>query len=67
MKYKVNEDFPLELGKAGDPEVVKAGEVFIPAEINYPLNKVEALVKAGTIEPIVPEAPKAAASHAKKK
>lgn len=57
MKYKVMEDFSLDVGKP-DPIEVKAGSVFIPAETNVPIHKVEALEKAGTIELVKPK-PKA--------
>lgn len=65
MRYKVNDDFSLEIDKADDAEKlhVKAGTVFIPAEINYPLDKVEELVKAGTIELIAPVSSKASAKR----
>lgn len=64
MKYKVIEDFLLDVGKP-DPLEVKAGTVFVPAETNVPINKVAALEKAGTIELIRP--PKGAAANAAKR
>ena len=58
MRYDVHEDFKLDVGKP-DPIEVKAGTIFIPAETNVPQNKVDALVKAGTIELVKPDAPAA--------
>lgn len=59
MKYKVLEDFTLDVGKPDPIEIKAGGDPFIPAETNVPIHKVEALVKAGTIELIRPPKPKA--------
>jgi hypothetical protein len=57
VKYKVNEDFDLSVGKP-DPITVKAGSTFIPAETNVPQHTVAALEKSGAIELIRPPKPK---------
>lgn len=59
MKYKVEEDFPLDVGKA-EPIEVKAGSVFVPAATNVPQYKVDALLKAGTISIVRPDIAKPA-------
>jgi len=64
MKYDVKEDFPLDVGKP-EPIEVKAGTVFIPAELNIATNVVDKLVKDGVLELIRP--PKDASKQAKRK
>lgn len=75
MTYDVLKDFTDEEFKvpSGDEEKGKiplskaAGEKFIPAEVHYPQNKVDALVLDGTLKLVTPVAPHGDKHAAKKK
>jgi len=65
MRYKVlkefhDDDFRVRSADGKKVPIAKeVGEVFIPAEVNYPANKIGALVVGGTLKLIVPEPTKA--------
>lgn len=74
MRYDVlkpfeDKDFKVRDPKSGEkvPLEKAVGEVFIPAEINYPDNTTAARVADGTLKLIVPELQKAEKVPAKAK
>lgn len=65
MRYPVLKDFADEVHKVAKT----AGETFIPAETNFPYDKVQALVASGTLGPRIadtPAPPDATAGKSKK-
>lgn len=66
MTYDVLKEFHDEEFKVRNADGEKVplhrdqGETFIPAEYNYPANKVATLVSGGTLKLIVPSPPDAA-------
>ena len=58
LKEHEDKDFMIQ-GAEGkkEPLHLVVGDVFIPAQFNYPINKREALVASGTIKLIEPKAP----------